>query len=181
MPMPKPYHPGSSANIANNLPAIKQVGKVVPIPIPTQPPQYSASSSQPSLPNSSSIVSGVADDEGESFDVPQTEEYEQKTTSEEALNAMKDLLGGAVNSVDLSKVNLEDAVVDGFIDSFRLLPHQVQGRAWMRERESGKKAGGILADVSSSPFWTLTTLIFLFPGRKFDTRSVAIMTMILMS
>jgi hypothetical protein len=30
----------------------------------------------------------------------------------------------------------------------RLMPHQVRGTRWMRERESGRKYGGILADVS---------------------------------
>ncbi|EJD05330.1 uncharacterized protein FOMMEDRAFT_138838 [Fomitiporia mediterranea MF3/22] len=43
-------------------------------------------------------------------------------------------------------IDMKDAVVDGFQENIKLLPHQVIGRKWMADRESGKKAGGILAD-----------------------------------
>ena len=43
-------------------------------------------------------------------------------------------------------VDMSKAVVDGFKEGITLLAHQVVGRTWMRERETGKKAGGILAD-----------------------------------
>ena len=43
-------------------------------------------------------------------------------------------------------IDMKLAVVDGFREDVRLLPHQVVGRIWMKERESGKKLGGILAD-----------------------------------
>ncbi|KAJ7154612.1 SNF2 family N-terminal domain-containing protein [Mycena filopes] len=41
-----------------------------------------------------------------------------------------------------------EGVVRGFREEIRLLPHQIAGRAWMREREdlTKRKAGGILAD-----------------------------------
>ena len=41
---------------------------------------------------------------------------------------------------------MEESVVKGFQEGVVLLPHQVLGRVWMREQESGKKRGGILAD-----------------------------------
>lgn len=39
--------------------------------------------------------------------------------------------------------------MDGFRDNVRLMPHQIKGTVWMKSRESGKKNGGILADVST--------------------------------
>jgi hypothetical protein len=41
---------------------------------------------------------------------------------------------------------MSQALVEGFRDGIVLMPHQVLGRAWMKERETGKKTGGILAD-----------------------------------
>ena len=39
-------------------------------------------------------------------------------------------------------------VVDGFAKGITLMPHQVRGTQWMKSRETGRKYGGILADVS---------------------------------
>lgn len=36
--------------------------------------------------------------------------------------------------------------VEGFIEGFQLLPHQEKARRWIKQRESGGNAGGILAD-----------------------------------
>lgn len=36
--------------------------------------------------------------------------------------------------------------VEGFSEDFQLLPHQERARTWMKERETGGNAGGILAD-----------------------------------
>lgn len=47
-----------------------------------------------------------------------------------------------------TEIDMEDAVVKGFKDGIKLLPHQILGRAWMRDREdvTKKRTGGILAD-----------------------------------
>ena len=58
----------------------------------------------------------------------------------------------------------EDMVVPGFSDNIRLLPHQVTGRKWMAERESGKKMGGILADDMGLGK-TIQTLVRIVEGR----------------
>lgn len=63
----------------------------------------------------------------------------------EAHKALQDLVSDAYNQID-QPVSVEDAIVDGFNEGITLLPHQVLGRKWMAERESGKKSGGILAD-----------------------------------
>jgi hypothetical protein len=62
---------------------------------------------------------------------------------------MRELLSAAVGEVDEDIKDGED-VVEGFADNIRLMPHQVRGVKWMRGRETGRKFGGILADVSSS-------------------------------
>ncbi|KAL7419356.1 hypothetical protein Q5752_006194 [Cryptotrichosporon argae] len=58
---------------------------------------------------------------------------------------MKELLAGAVGEVDEGIEEGED-VVEGFASSVRLMPHQVRGVKWMKEREKNRKYGGILAD-----------------------------------
>jgi len=62
--------------------------------------------------------------------------------------ALRDLMSGNMNEdVDVD-VAPEDAHVNGFKEGFTLLPHQIIGRKWMKERENPaeKKMGGILAD-----------------------------------
>lgn len=44
------------------------------------------------------------------------------------------------------QIDMSQAIVEGFRENVILLPHQVLGRLWMGERETGKKMGGILAD-----------------------------------
>lgn len=98
--------------------------------------------------NPSTIAGNAVSEGSEQFAIDTRPEYEERTTFDEAQTAMRDLLSGAVGAIDITNVDMKDAVVDGFDDNFRLMPHQIQGRAWMKERETGKKAGGILADVS---------------------------------
>jgi SNF2 family DNA or RNA helicase len=60
---------------------------------------------------------------------------------------------------------MSQAVVDGFCEGIRLLPYQVAGRAWMTERESDKKIGGILADDMGLGK-TIQTLTRIVDGRS---------------
>ena len=60
---------------------------------------------------------------------------------------MRELLSAAVGEEDEEIKDGEDRV-EGFADAVRLMPHQIRGVKWMRGRESGRKFGGILADVS---------------------------------
>ncbi|KII90902.1 hypothetical protein PLICRDRAFT_106737 [Plicaturopsis crispa FD-325 SS-3] len=43
-------------------------------------------------------------------------------------------------------IDTTEDTVNGFREDFRLLPHQVIGRVWMRQREDGDNRGGLLAD-----------------------------------
>ena len=77
--------------------------------------------------------------------------YEPRKTVVEAEKDLQDLLlqsfdGKEDGESAHDEVDMSQAVVEGFREGIRLLPHQVAGRAWMTERESGKKSGGILAD-----------------------------------
>lgn len=65
----------------------------------------------------------------------------------EAQAALRDLFAGDTNNSGTFNNDADDTV-SGFRDGFRLMPHQVPSRAWMRDREDStkKKAGGILAD-----------------------------------
>lgn len=74
-----------------------------------------------------------------------TDPYELRKTSEEAEKDLKDLLEQSIGG-DEVEVDMEQAIVEGFSKDWKLLAHQVQGRAWLTERESGKKCGGILGD-----------------------------------
>ncbi|KAI0080447.1 hypothetical protein K474DRAFT_1682619 [Panus rudis PR-1116 ss-1] len=66
-------------------------------------------------------------------------------TADEAQKALHDLVADVYAHEDQA-IDLKDARVEGFREGITLLPHQVLGRKWMTERESGKKTGGILAD-----------------------------------
>lgn len=90
-------------------------------------------------------------DEGENFDLDAVKMSADDWTKHEgdAEAHMRELLSAAVGEVDEDIKDGEDAV-EGFADAVRLMPHQIRGVKWMRGRESGRKFGGILADVGSS-------------------------------
>ena len=79
-------------------------------------------------------------------------EYEVAKSTEDANKEMRDFLAGAIGTLNVDDMGelAEEPTVEGFRNGVKLLPHQIQGRAWMRERETGKKSGGILADVCSA-------------------------------
>lgn len=88
-----------------------------------------------------------AADDGERFeetdDIRNT--FDPKKSAVDAENELRDLLASNIGDGEEEEVDEEEAEVEGMPD-VRLRPHQIRARAWMRERESGKKYGGILAD-----------------------------------
>ncbi|KAA1474425.1 hypothetical protein DENSPDRAFT_882790 [Dentipellis sp. KUC8613] len=77
--------------------------------------------------------------------------YDPIKGSADAEKDLKDLLqqtfdGREEGEGEGEPIDMSEATVEGFKDGIKLLPHQVVGRRWMAERESGKKTGGILAD-----------------------------------
>lgn len=84
--------------------------------------------------------------QGESFEEPDTNDvYDPKKSTDDAEKDLKELVAESMNDTS-EEVDMSLADVEGFRDNIKLLPHQVLGRVWMKERESGKKIGGILAD-----------------------------------
>ncbi|TFY65094.1 hypothetical protein EVG20_g5717 [Dentipellis fragilis] len=88
----------------------------------------------------------------ETFDEPKDDVlYDPIKGSADAEKDLKDLLqqtfdGREEGEGEGEPIDMSEAIVEGFKDGITLLPHQVVGRRWMAERESGKKTGGILAD-----------------------------------
>lgn len=70
---------------------------------------------------------------------------EYRMSTEEAEKALRDLMTDVGTQQDV-EISDEDTIVPGFKDNIRLMPHQVVARTWMKERETGKRCGGILAD-----------------------------------
>ena len=90
------------------------------------------------------------DRDGEVVNVPDFRDDNTFMSAGEAEKALRDLIGGGMNQeLDADvEIDMAQATVEGFKPEFRLLPHQVLGRAWMKDREdvSKKRNGGILAD-----------------------------------
>jgi hypothetical protein len=76
------------------------------------------------------------------------EGYELRKAADETQKELRELFESAIGA-ELD-VDMSLAEVDGFARGIKLLPHQVQSRVWMTERETGKKCGGILGDVSQA-------------------------------
>lgn len=85
---------------------------------------------------------------GEAVYVPDFADDHRMMSSKEADEALRDLVEGAMNDDIEAEIDMDDATVEGFQDHIKLLPHQIIGRQWMKERENTelKKTGGILAD-----------------------------------
>lgn len=103
--------------------------------------------------------------------------YEPRKTAVEAEKDLQDLFqqgfdGREEGESSHAEIDMSQAVVEGFREGIRLLPHQVAGRVWMAERESGKKSGGILADDMGlgKTIQTLTRIVDGRP-RKTDAES----------
>ena len=95
--------------------------------------------------------------------------YEPRKSAAETEKDLQDLLQQSFDGKEDGQsahedIDMSKAVVEGFREGIRLLPHQVVGRSWMAERESGKKRGGILADDMGLGK-TIQTLTRIVDGR----------------
>ena len=101
---------------------------------------------------------------GEVVNVPDFRDDNTFMSAGEAEKALRELIGGGMNQeldADI-EIDMSQAIVEGFKPEFRLLPHQVIGRAWMKDREdvTKKRTGGILADDMG--YFILNSTILLF-------------------
>jgi hypothetical protein len=126
----------------------KPTNPAIPIHVPWDRPTFIPPVSQPS-----SQPQGPANtDNDPNLELLHIPEINDSTTnlnmtSAEADRELRDLMSGGI-STDVSAIDMTEARVKGLQDDILLLPHQVIGRAWMRERENTaeKRLGGILAD-----------------------------------
>ncbi|KZS88385.1 hypothetical protein SISNIDRAFT_418266 [Sistotremastrum niveocremeum HHB9708] len=88
--------------------------------------------------------------------------YEPVRTQAEVDEDLKELLKGSEN-IEV-EIDMADSIVPGFREGLTLLPHQIVARKWMKERETGKKSGGILADDMGLGK-TIQTLARIIEGR----------------
>ncbi|KAF9781271.1 SNF2 family N-terminal domain-containing protein [Thelephora terrestris] len=89
-------------------------------------------------------------------------EYSGQTTTQ-IEDGVKDLFKGTAVNHEVERTE-DDDIVPRFVDGFRLLPHQVQARHWMKEREAGRSHGGILADDMGLGK-TIQTLVRIVEGK----------------
>ncbi|THH01396.1 hypothetical protein EW145_g6925 [Phellinidium pouzarii] len=89
--------------------------------------------------------------------------YDPKKSAAEAERDLQELFSASMNNTN-GEVDMRLSIVNGFQDGIKLLPHQVLGRVWMADRETGKKSGGILADDMGLGK-TIQTLTRIVDGR----------------
>ena len=161
----KVYMPASSSAPPNK--ALKMLNKPpVPVPIPKDPmpwelpydPPRAAQSALPAPGPSKTKLLAEEDDQGEFFEVPAPNTDPNWFIPQQSLKSAaevqaewSEIIQSLKNDAsEIGPIDEEDQIVEGFADGIRLKPWQVQGRFWMKEREEGKKRGGILADDVSS-------------------------------
>ncbi|KAH9915737.1 P-loop containing nucleoside triphosphate hydrolase protein [Fomitopsis serialis] len=89
--------------------------------------------------------------------------YDVPMTAADTEKAIQDLVSGAFGETEVD-ASVEDLKVPGLDPKFTLLLHQVAGRKWMADRETGKANGGILADDMGLGK-TIQTIVRIVEGR----------------
>lgn len=118
----------------------------VPIRVPSQTDRLLPS--KPAVPYTHPELEDIGDEEV--VNIPDFHNDNTVLSPAEAEKALRDLMSGTMNQ-DLDSdidIDMSQEIVDGFKEGIKLLPHQIIGRAWMKDREdlSKKRTGGILAD-----------------------------------
>ena len=114
-------------------PVVKQPSKATPIHVP----------SNADFPRAPRPI--ISEPDYEAFDMGAADTPEYRVSAEDTEKALRDLMADVKNE-ETAEINDEDTIVPGFRSNIRLMPHQVVARKWMKERETGKRLGGILAD-----------------------------------
>ncbi|KAG1743712.1 SNF2 family N-terminal domain-containing protein [Suillus paluster] len=132
--------------------------------LPLPPPQRTAVPAPIHVPSNRDILSGPSKPNPVADAPQQAYVYEPRMSATETEKALRALVEDSVTPDEDIEVDMEEAIVEGFQDGITLLPHQILGRAWMRDKETGKKRGGILADDMGLGK-TIQTLTRIVDGR----------------
>ncbi len=118
----------------------------VPIRVPSN--QHNRQPFQQPVPPADTSSEKLGDDE--IVKIPDFQHDNTYLSPAEAEKALRELMSGGMNQELDSNIDIDisQEIVDGFKEGIKLLPHQILGRAWMRDREdlTKKRTGGILAD-----------------------------------
>ncbi|SPO40446.1 related to ULS1  len=136
----KPFKPATKIVPGHApFPASNTAGLSTLEPFANSMPPHLAVAGPSALPFAQGGDPGV---EGDVLDEPEPSAFGGPTiSSEDRDKQLQDMVAHMVNVID---VDISKAKVDGM--KCMLLPHQIQGVQWMKEREMGKYKGGILAD-----------------------------------
>ncbi|GAA5874648.1 hypothetical protein JCM8547_003947 [Rhodosporidiobolus lusitaniae] len=107
----------------------------VPIDVPRNPPAGSSKS------GGKEGFGDLADDERNLRDAMRNLNVGENLSATETEAALKELVS---STLDMEGVDTSESAPEGL--AVTLLPHQIQGLHWLKDRESKKKRGGILAD-----------------------------------
>ncbi|KAG2134132.1 SNF2 family N-terminal domain-containing protein [Suillus clintonianus] len=129
--------------------------------LPKPPPQRTQVPAPIHVPSNRDILPGPSNPTIDA--AHQAYVYEPRMSATETEKALRALVEDSITPDDV-EINMEEAIVEGFQDGITLLPHQVLGRAWMRDKETDKKRGGILADDMGLGK-TIQTLTRIVDGR----------------
>ncbi|KIJ59865.1 hypothetical protein HYDPIDRAFT_117943 [Hydnomerulius pinastri MD-312] len=159
---------GSAKSAADaRIPPKSQILATLDRAMPTVLPQRTAVPAPIELPVNKRPPAPAVVPTWETFEEPDERDlYDPRMSAAEAEKALRALVEDTMNSKDdvETEIDMNEAIVDGFADGIILLPHQVLGRDWMRDRETGKKTGGILADDMGLGK-TIQTLTRIVDGR----------------
>lgn len=119
----------------------KKPATAIAIPSNSRPPVFA-----PARINGETAAAGPSGPLWETFNEPEEHGlYDPKTSAADAEKALQALIAESMNETS-EEIDMSLAIVSGFREGIKLMPHQVVGRQWMKERESDRKFGGILAD-----------------------------------
>lgn len=159
----------------NNIqPPARPSGAVQGFPIPSNP--YKPAAPVPTFQKPAVPVAPPTQPQGATWGafnaINEQNLHDPRKTAAEAEKDLKELFTQSFDGRDEGEgeieIDMADAVVEGFQDDVRLLPHQILGRKWMEERESNKRFGGILADDMGlgKTIQTITRIVDGRPKKK---------------
>lgn len=126
-------------------PLVKPSKPPVPVPVPSNRDIFPGGFAPRPIPPPAQVRAN-----DEEVNIPDFRDDNVFMSPADAEKALRDLMGGSMNQeLDTeTEIDMSEAIVSDFKEGIELLPHQILGRKWMKDREdlTKKRTGGILAD-----------------------------------